>query len=292
MLQQTQVRTVIDYYERFLREFPDVRVLAEADFDRVLKSWEGLGYYRRARHLHDAAKRIVQEYDGQVPSDTDELKKLPGFGFYTASSVASIAFGRKTVPVDGNIVRVVSRLFHIKTDGKSVPERRRIQRVAERLLPEDTEEVPHLVQSLMELGALVCLPDRPDCASCPITLVCKARVCSDQSRYPIRRKRDKLPVVHREIALVREGGKILMVKRAGNGLLASMWEFPEISSVCVQSKRKLFETTHTFTHLKWALDVYECTIGDGKGEWFTPDEVEALALPAVFRRIWNRWMSE
>ncbi len=296
MLQQTRVQTVIDYYERFLRDFSNVRALAEADFDRVLKAWEGLGYYRRAKHLHQAAKRIVDNFNAELPSELEELQNLPGFGFYTASAVASIAFHVKTVPVDGNIVRVIARLFGIATDGASMVEKRGIQRYAERLLPEIPDDIPHLVQSLMELGALVCLPDNPDCDICPVRVYCKAKKAGAQSRYPIRRKRDKLPVVHRDIAMIRKDGKILMVKRADDGLLASMWEFPETSAVLARTKRNRFHATHTFTHLKWDLDVFECTVGEIpegiEWKWFTPEEVEALALPVVFRRIWNRWMSE
>ncbi len=299
MLQQTRVQTVIDYYERFLDSFPDVETLANADFEDVLKAWEGLGYYRRSKNLYMAAKVIAQDYSGQLPEDVSELEKLPGFGFYTASAVASIAFRKRTVPVDGNIVRVLSRLQRIATDGKSLMDKRDIQRRAMQLLPSDEKDIPNLVQSLMELGALICLPDNPKCKNCPIQAYCAAKQTDDVLLYPIRIKKDKLPVVHREIAMIYRNGKILMVKRAENGLLASMWEFPalcEHEEIRVLTKQKLFQASHIFTHLKWVLEIFSCRIAElseSSGmRWFTPDEVQALALPVVFRRIWNRWLSE
>ncbi len=307
MLQQTRVQTVLDYYDRFLDRFPDVETLAGATQDEVLKAWEGLGYYRRAMNLHKAAKVIAEDFQGTLPNDIKSLGKLPGFGDYTASAVASIAFGERTAPVDGNIVRVISRLFCVETDGKSQKDKRRIKEIAEALLPEDSKEVGNFVQALMELGALVCLPLNPKCDACPLTNQCRSKKEGRQSLFPLKAKRAALPVVHLKVAVICRNDKILMVKRDPNGLLASMWGFPlfegnlasEIAErfrIEARSIRKRFETTHTFTHLKWQMEIFECEAEtlpcDNQLNWFSPEEVERLALPTVFRRIWNRWLSE
>ena len=221
MLQQTQVKTVLPYYSRFMRSFPTVQSLARAPLQRVLRLWSGLGYYRRAENLHKAARRIVRQHDGIVPREYTELRALPGIGDYTAGALLSIAFGEKYPAVDGNVRRVLSRLFLTKSNQE-------VHSYAAKLAK--TSQPGNLNQALMELGATVCTPKDPRCDGCPVASECRGRAQSGP--LPLSAQRAKLTFheVAWPLAIVNHKGKILLRRRQANGLLAKLWELPGVET--------------------------------------------------------------
>ncbi len=225
MLQQTQVKTVIPYYEDFLTRFPDVGALAAASLDEVLAAWSGLGYYRRARQLHAAAQQVAEL--GDFPTSSFELQKLPGIGLYTAAAVGSMAFGESVPVLDGNVERVLSRRLGLNQDPKKAAPRKRLLEAGGQLL--DAARPGDSNQALMELGATVCRPRRPDCGSCPLTSGCRARITGDPERFPPPRRRRQVERVDLVVAVAKQGDRVLMFRRPeGSGLLAGLWELPNV----------------------------------------------------------------
>ena len=224
MLQQTGVAAVIPYYERFLARFPDVATLAAASVDEVIALWAGLGYYSRARNLHAAAKAIVTEHGGAFPPDLKALSALPGVGRSTAGAILSIAFDRKGAILDGNVRRVLARLFALEEDPRGSSGERKLWTWAEALTPADR---PHdYAQAIMDLGATVCTPRRPACERCPLETLCRARALKLEGEIPRKRAKKPVPTVTRvSLLLVREG-KYLVSKRPLEGMLGGLWEFP------------------------------------------------------------------
>ncbi|HEX6589007.1 MAG TPA: A/G-specific adenine glycosylase [Longimicrobiales bacterium] len=219
MLQQTRVETVIPYFERWLARFPDIDALAASSEDDVLRAWEGLGYYSRARNLHGAARVVRERYDGALPSDYDALRSLPGIGEYTAGAVASIAFGRVEPAVDGNVRRVLSRVLDL-----DAPDARTLREHAARLI--DDARPGDFNQALMELGATICTPRSPACVDCPIESLCLARQRGTVALRPAQRKRKAIPGYDLVTVVVLEGDRLLLRRRPERGMLAGMWEFP------------------------------------------------------------------
>ena len=224
MLQQTQVATVIDYYERFIHRFPTVDDLAAADLDEVLRLWAGLGYYRRARNLHAAAREIVTNWGGRVPSSVDQLMSLPGIGRYTAGAIASVAFGTRAPVLDGNVTRVLTRLLAIEEDSKSPSVVARLWRTAESLLPEDG--CGEFNQAMMELGALVCTPHAPSCAACPLSPHCRALHQQLIERIPVIARKRPAKGISIVVAAMTDGDRILLVQAPHDGLWGGLWELP------------------------------------------------------------------
>jgi len=255
MLQQTRVEVVRDYYRRWLRAFPTVRALGRAPLPRVLRLWEGLGYYQRARNLHRAAKMI-----SQLPRTAAELQRLPGIGRYTAGAIASIAFNEPAPLVDGNVARVFGRLFPGRDPWL----------VAATLLP--ARRPGEFNQALMELGALVCTPRNPRCADCPVR-----KLCPGPTRHP-RRRTPLKPVTHC-VALVRRNDRVILRQRPPTGLLAGLWELPP-----GKSNRELLTIRHTITNHQITLRVYEGSVKPVDGRWCTRRQLARLAMPAAHRR--------
>ena len=315
MLQQTQVATALPYYERFVARFPDIGALAKARLDDVLKAWEGLGYYARARNLHRAAKQVVKEHGGRLPDTYQDLLKLPGIGRYTAAAIASIAFGRDEPVLDGNVTRVLCRLFLIETDPRKGPTRERLWRTARSLIP--TGKASLFNQALMDLGATLCTVRAPRCNSCPLASDCLAHCEGREAELPLRSKRKAIP--HRDIAtgLVwdRPRGpraKLLITKRKANDMLGGLWEFPgghrepgETLEECLT--RELFEelgievtiqepfvlVRHAYSHFRVSLHSYHClhTNGDPRAidvedwRWVSPKKLDQYAFPTANRKI-------
>ncbi|MEM6453573.1 MAG: A/G-specific adenine glycosylase [Acidobacteriota bacterium] len=308
MCQQTRVETVIPYYERWLAALPTVDDLAAADEDRVFKLWEGLGYYRRARNLHRAAQRVVA--DGGFPIAAVDWMDLPGVGRYTAGAIASIVHGEPAPVVDGNVKRVFARLFAIDDSIDASATIRRLWSIAEALV--DPEDPGAFNQALMELGARVCTPRRPQCLTCPLSSMCAARAAGRQADLPVRRAKRAVP--HRDVALarVRRGARVLLVRRPPDGLLAGLWDFPHAFVEAGESPADalhralaeiglalpadaacdapLAETDHAFTHLRVTLRLYDASTAAGSidGEsldWVATDALRARALPTATRRL-------
>lgn len=282
MLQQTQVDTVLPYYERFLEVFPNLERLAAADEQEVLKLWEGLGYYRRALNLHRSARKVVECFDGKLPSNRDDLLKLPGVGPYTAAAIASIAFGEAVAAVDGNIRRVYARLFAVEGAlGEKDTETKLQSLAADSLLRERPGDYN---QALMDLGATVCLPRKPLCDSCPLLEVCLAFEKGLVAELPRRKPKPKVPHLTIVAAVIKDGEKVLIAQRAKGDLLGGMWEFPggtlEKSDASKQAglKREIMEELgvlidvgepfgvykHAYTHYKITLHAFLATLKPGE----------------------------
>jgi A/G-specific adenine glycosylase len=262
MLQQTRVDTVQPYYRRWMARFPTVQALAAAELDDVLRVWQGLGYYARARKLHRAARLICRELAGRVPDTVDGLRSLPGVGEYTAGAVASIAFGVRTPAVDGNVRRVLSRLYDLEA-----PSPARLRELAAGLVPADRPG--DFNQALMELGATLCRPRSPACEACPLAQCCRARALGVQETRPRRLASKPVPARKaRTAVLLRQDGRVLLVRRRGSGLLAGLWEFPDdaapapVRELVGRARRRssLSPVVHTFSHLRVT---YRPTLYDG-----------------------------
>jgi A/G-specific adenine glycosylase len=221
MLQQTQVATALPYYQTFIARFPSVASLARARKPQVLARWSGLGYYRRAVHLLEAARRVVREHDGRIPSDPERFARLPGVGRYTAGAVLSIAFGKALPVLDGNVARVLCRLFALRSAGPDPG----LWRLAEILVPR--RGAGEWNQALMELGALVCLPRGPRCDECPLRSCCRAHALARVEEFPAPRRRPATVRLRRAVALIERAGRVLMVRRRG-ALLDGLWEPPGV----------------------------------------------------------------
>jgi A/G-specific adenine glycosylase len=320
MLQQTQVETVIPYYRRFLKSFPTVRALARAPLGRVLKLWEGLGYYSRARHLRAAAKTIVGAHGGRLPRDREALLDLPGIGRYTAGAILSIAFGRREPVVDGNVIRILSRLAAIGGDPSSARVKERFWSMASALVP--ARRAGDFNQSLMELGALICTPRSPRCGDCPIRRWCRARRLGRQEDFPARPPAKAIPRRAGAAAVIERGRRVLVVRRPDEGLLGGLWELPWVyrnrgESVAAAARRaareragisaravaSLAPVAHAFSHFHLTLTPVRCRAGTPSGRarrgrsapeatpargattWIDPRRPTGLAVHTSMRRI-------
>ena len=310
MLQQTQVATAGPYYERFMRRFPTVEKLARARLDTVLKQWEGLGYYSRARNMHRAAQEIVARFDGRLPKTKDDLLTLPGIGAYTAGAVASIAFDRREPVVDGNVIRVLCRLCRIQDDPKKSGVQKRIWSLAEHLLP--AARPGDFNQALMELGSEICLPRSPRCDLCPLSPMCQARLHGDQADLPVRSPKKKIPCYTVVVGVIRKQGRILIDKRKPEGLLGGLWEFPggkkergetleaalqreirEELAMQIRIERRLATVDHAYSHFRIRLHAFECTYVSGTPrcgsctaiKWVRPADLDRYAFPAANAKI-------
>ncbi len=275
MLQQTQVATVIPYYDAFTRKFPTVEALAGSELEEVLKAWEGLGYYARARNLYRAAGKIVAEHGGQIPSKPEKLAALPGIGKYTAAALLSIAFGRPLAVVDGNVKRVLSRLFLMDTPVNEASSDPRFHKRAECLL--DPKRPGDFNQALMELGARICRPKNPECPGCPVSPSCRALAKKKVDQYPKRRLRPKVPLYAVAIGVIFRRGRVLIIRRKEEGLLGGLWEFPggkirpgeSPRQACAREIReevrlevavgnRLTRVRHGYTHFKIVAEIFIC----------------------------------
>ena len=309
MLQQTQVQTVEPYYDRFITQFPDVSSLARADLQSVLKLWEGLGYYSRARNLHKAAGIVVAEMDGRIPGTWQALRRLPGIGEYIAAAVLSIAFGGVHAVVDGNVKRVLARLFLVDVPVNQTGSHKVFHALAEQLL--DGHNPGNHNQAMMELGALICTPRAPDCKHCPVQRFCKALRKGMIRLYPQRDRRQALPTRHTVAGVVFKKGKILLVQRPPQGLLGGLWEFPgallddgaDPARACpeqlkstvnlnVTVDRHLDVISHVYTHFKLQMNVCLCRWQAGRVrlngyvgfKWLLPSQIGDLPLHGAMHK--------
>ncbi|HTV25353.1 MAG TPA: A/G-specific adenine glycosylase [Polyangiaceae bacterium] len=311
MLQQTQVATVIGFYERWLRRFPDVAALAAADTEDVLRAWEGLGYYSRARNLQRAAQHVVEKHGGKLPASVDALLELPGIGRYSAGAIASIAFAADEPAIDGNIVRVLTRLFGLRGDPKRAPLAGRLWELARELLPRG--RAGEFNQALMELGATVCTPRAPACAGCPVRAHCRALEQNRVLEYPESSARPAVTQERRALALVRRQGRVLVVRAPADAARwAGMWQFPDVrvdadgaasaaleagvaraTGVRIGVGERAFGVRHQVTRFRIDIDVFICRALGGRARaveyaevrWHDVDALVELPMPAAHRRI-------
>ncbi|MBR0162613.1 MAG: A/G-specific adenine glycosylase [Oscillospiraceae bacterium] len=301
MLQQTRIEAVIPYYTRFLRELPDVASLAAVSEDRLLKLWEGLGYYSRARNLKKAALMIMERWNGVIPADAEELKKLPGIGDYTAGSIASIAFGLPEPAVDGNVMRVMTRLLAC-SDDISVPATKKSITVLLRAEYPSGEQAALLTEGIMELGETVCLPNAvPRCENCPIRGLCTAHQEGEELSYPVKSAGKARRIEEKTVFLLHCGSRFAIRRRPEGGLLAGLWEFPNCDGILsaeeiadyaaanglhMMSLEPLGDTKHVFTHVEWNMSgwLLNCAEETAAFSWKTPEEIsQGYSLPTAFR---------
>jgi A/G-specific adenine glycosylase len=280
MLQQTRVDVVRPYFLRWMQQFPTLDALARADVDSVLKQWEGLGYYSRARNLHGAARMVRERLAGVIPQTSDELRTLPGVGDYTAGAIASIAYNQSVPAVDGNVRRVLSRLFDI-----DAPTAASVRTQAEQVV--DPERPGDFNQALMELGATVCLPRNPRCSTCPLDHHCLARAHGTVEQRPGVKVKAPVPLERVNALIALDRNQVRLTKRPGSGLLAGLWSFPEVDRIPARARR-IGEVAHAFSHKRITYTVY-LLVGRSAsvppGEWVAFDDLTKLALPAAQRKI-------
>ena len=311
MLQQTQVATVIPYFERFMARFPSVRDLAMAREDEVLSLWAGLGYYRRCRHLHKAAKEVVEHHGGEIPDTLSALRALSGVGRYTAGAIASIAHGVPASVLDGNVARVLSRLVALEELSDSSAGQRTLWQLADALLCDQDPSTHN--QAMMELGALVCSPKQPECEVCPLAPLCAAHAAGSEEAYPKKRPKKSAKQVFAVAGLATDSkGRLLMARRPEDGLLGGLWELPggEIAADDTRPAglRKWFKervnmratigarvasVAHVFTHRRLTLDVYRVLETQGspdarwysEARWVAPEQMGSLPLSRLTRKV-------
>ena len=298
MLQQTRVEAVKEYYARFMRELPTVEALAACEEEKLLKLWEGLGYYSRARNLQKAAKLLVRVYGGEFPSDIESLKSLPGVGSYTAGAIASIAFGKRVAAVDGNVFRVAARLEENPTPIDKPAYRKYLEETLSAVYPEEGKACAEFTQSLFELGALVCKPQSPDCKNCPLNSLCRANQKGTQALFPVMpEKRGKRQ--ERVGVFLIETPSGFCIRRREEGVLKGMNEFPSAllsegetpekilnewgMSAFTEVKRKKY--VHIFTHIRWDIECVWVRAEDAPFDTYALDEIEeSISLPTAFKQ--------
>ncbi len=304
MLQQTRVEAVIPYFARWMERFPTLRSLSIAPEQDVLSAWEGLGYYSRARNLHKAAKIIVDEYNGQLPSEITALRKLPGIGRYTAAAIAAIAFGQNVAALDGNLKRVFARVFDVSLPADSIEGENALWELAETHLP--LGRAADYNQALMDLGATICLPRNPRCLLCPAQGICLARRAGIQHQRPVTKPKPEIPHKRKAAAVILLDGKTLLNRRPAKGLLGGLWEFPaaEAQDDSAESLVTAIETSyslkvtpltrlpniqHTYTHFRLTETPWLCQLAEPLAEsplqWIPLTELESHPMGKVDRQI-------
>lgn len=310
MAQQTQIDTLIPYYKQFIQKFPDVSTLAAAEESDVLKAWEGLGYYSRAKNLHKAAKQIMKEHHGRFPGDYEEILALPGVGPYTGGAIASIALGLQVSAVDGNVLRVITRFNNWKDDIAQGPTKKKVTQWVDAALPIHPGDFN---EGLMELGALICTPKAPSCLLCPVREACSAFASGTTEQVPVKTKKIKQKRLPMEVALLYDAEGIYILKRPNSGLLSGLWSFPicEANAVPGDSITNYLEECfsilppaqllgkekHVFSHIIWDMSIYGfhltgVQVGEPQGQYQDntvfvswSDLEQKITLPIAFSKL-------
>lgn len=298
MLQQTRVDTVIPYYERFTKTFPTMHDLANAEEDHLLKMWEGLGYYSRARNLQAGVREVIEEYQSEVPKTREEILSLRGVGPYTAGAILSIAYGVPEHAVDGNVMRVLSRIYGIEEDIALPKTRKLFENLVMDII--DPEDPSSFNQGMMELGAVICTPRSPKCLLCPVREVCVAFDEGKQQLLPIKTKKTKVKHQYFNGYMIRRADGKFLVEQRGEGLLAKLWQFPLIDPSNYEwakqygldwiEVKEIGQVTHQFSHLHWTIQVFQgkAQADDTKGlhgVWVTREELEKLPVAVPIQKM-------
>ncbi len=306
MLQQTQVDTVIPYYQKFLNSFPTVYHLSKASLSKVLKAWEGLGYYSRARNLHRASKIVAYDFDGKIPDNLRDLLTLPGIGRSTAGAILSFAYHKEAPILDGNAKRVLSRLFAVSGNPVKGKTEGLLWQLSESLIPKGRSDPFN--QALMDLGATVCIPKGPQCSRCPLRNFCRGYLSGKPESYPSRTIKKPLPHIAALSAVIQKDEMLLLRQRPSKGLLGGLWEFPNWKTegekrlrlrlrnfikkemgMNVEIKDSIGTFKQTFSHFKLTLHVYHCQARDGSknGRWIPIKNLHLLPMSRIHRKIAN-----
>ncbi len=304
MLQQTRIEAVIPYYHRFLQEIPTIEDLATVSDDRLMKLWEGLGYYSRVRNLKKAAQKVMEEYGGQLPVTAKELRALPGIGDYTAGAIASMSFGQPEPAVDGNVLRVVTRITGDYGDITQTSVKKRITQLLKEIYPTGTD-AGDFTEGLMEMGETVCIPNgAPRCEQCPVAEHCVAKRENITQELPVRTEKKKRKIQQKTVFVLECNGKFALRRRPEKGLLSGMWELPNVDcalpkeqwgsalALSLSNPQPLEPSVHIFTHVEWHMQgVYaKCDTCDDRFLWVSPNEIlHEMALPVAFR-VYKDWI--
>lgn len=306
MLQQTQVATVISYYQKFLRSFPTLCHLAIADLSKLLKVWEGLGYYSRARNLHKASRIVLNHFHGKIPDTLQGLLSLPGIGRSTAGAILSIAYNKETPILDGNVKRALSRLFAVSSHPVRGKTESFLWHLSESLIPKGSAN--SFNQALMDFGSMICTPKDPQCPHCPLRNLCQGYLSGKPESYPPRTIKKPIPQVIAVSAIIRRGGKVLLNQRPPRGLLGGLWEFPnwrieekrgvrlrlrlrnhvkKEMGMTIEVKEPIGPFQQTYSHFKLTLHVFHCDVTNGKekGKWVPIKNLDQLPMSRIHRRI-------
>lgn len=304
MLQQTRVGTVIPYFERFMSAFPTIEALALSDDEQLLSLWQGLGYYSRAKNLKKAAQIIYSDFHGEMPSSYEDVISLPGIGDYTAGAILSIAYGLPIPAVDGNVLRVMARILNYHENVLDEKNKKQIRGWMQSIMPKDRSG--DFNQALMDLGSMVCLPNsEPLCSECPARIICQAYKNHTVTELPVRTKKDKKKTEKYTVFILSQNECIAVEKRSSAGLLADMWQFPNVegnlneadAAACLkkwnivpQQWHKKRQGTHIFSHIRWELTIYDLSVtgcGKEEWEWCSQSELEIKAMPTAFRKFYE-----
>ena len=309
MLQQTRVEAVKPFYARFMEALPDVQALAECETDRLLKLWEGLGYYNRVRNMQTAAQTIMSDYDGVIPADYEDLLKLKGIGHYTAAAISSIAFGHPAAAVDGNVLRIVMRAAEDDSDIAKQSVKTKVEAALRPIIPQGRAGM--FTQAMMELGATVCVPNgEPLCGECPWQALCLAYAHGTTDRIPVKAKPKARRLEKKTVLVIRDGDRVLLQKRPDQGLLAGMYEFPYLEGYLSEKAvldfvkeqglspiriQKLPEAKHIFSHVEWRMRGYAVLVEESQAEsgflFVEPSASEEhYAIPAAYA-AYSRYMN-
>jgi len=300
MLQQTRVEAVIGYYKRFLDALPTIEALANVPEEKLLKLWEGLGYYNRVRNMQKAAKVICEKHGGMFPQAYEEIRALPGIGAYTAGAIASICFELPYAAVDGNVLRILSRILANDEPIDTDEIKKMYAQCLEKVYPQG--ECGNFTQALMELGACICTPKSPSCAACPCASFCRAHQSKKETAYPVRLPKKEKRMEKRSVFLLECDGKYALIKRENKGLLSGLWQLPNTEEMFdapqealayLQNARlkpkqlvRTMERVHIFTHIRWDMTCYhvQCSATNAEYTWVQADEIrKTYALPTAFR---------
>ncbi|MCF6265566.1 MAG: A/G-specific adenine glycosylase [Desulfuromusa sp.] len=306
MLQQTTVAAVIGYYQRFLEKFSTVDALASAPLEDVIDLWAGLGYYSRARNLHAAAQMIVAQFDGSFPAEVDQLQQLPGVGRSTAGAISALAFDRQASILDGNVRRVLCRLFALEEPPRSASAEKKLWSWSEQLTP--AEHVHDYTQAIMDLGAMVCLPRKPPCDDCPWIDLCQAKMLKLENQLPLKQVAKKIPTRNEVTLLINLQGRCLVRRRIAEGFLGGLWEFPTISLSDGENPavklsllyddfglrgvaENIGQIQHVYSHFRLQTNIYRIEIEDlpriaeGENSWFSLEQLQKIALHGAHKKV-------
>lgn len=306
MLQQTTVTAVIDYYQRFLKKIPTVEALAAASLEEVIDLWAGLGYYSRARNLHAAAKTVAQQFKGHFPKNIESLQQLPGVGRSTAGAISALAFDQPTPILDGNVRRVLCRLFALQQPPRSSAAEKQLWQWSEQLTP--VKQVHDYTQAIMDLGAMVCLPRKPLCGQCPVAELCQAHKLGLEQQLPLKTESKKIPTRNEIALLIDHHGRYLVRRRMATGFLGGMWEFPTLSLAAGEKPEKkinclladfalsgptekIGSIQHVYSHFRLQSYAYYIRtedffhVAEGENRWFSLDELHSIALHGANKKV-------
>lgn len=287
MAQQTRIETMLPYYENWMRDYPTIEALANAPIEKILKSWEGLGYYNRARKLHEGAKQVMNDYGGKLPSDVEELEKIQGIGPYTAGAIASIAFDLEAVAVDGNVLRVITRLLEIDDDISKPATVKKVKNIVSEMMK--GSQPSDFTQGLMELGALVCMPSVILCDQCPLNQKCQSYAHHTQSLFPVKSKAKKSPEYVFMTLLIIKDHQILLSRDDQDGLMKGFYRLPQYEKMDLEGYEFIKEYKHVYSHKKWIMKLYEWKKGklpeDDYVIWKDIDELKVIPIIGAHLKI-------